>query len=105
MHFVVAVIVEACATPHVNNEKTNTKQCNVLQILLIDRDADGRRRKRYPSPRISRCNFGVGHLRLACVYRSHLSRSISTPHSCGGGAVLVLASGAVQGKALARALP
>lgn len=84
MHFVVVVavvaIVGACGTtPHVNNNETMQRFANSSYRYRGDWDW-GR-----GNLRISRCNFGVGHLRLACVYRLHLSRSISTPHSCDGG--------------------
>lgn len=83
MHFVVVValvavvaVVGACGTtPHVNNNETMQRFAN----------SSYRYRGGRGNLRISRCNFGVGHLRLACVYRLHLSRSISTPHSCDGG--------------------
>lgn len=111
MHFVVPYIVVVVVVVVVwyapcEQQKTNTKQCNVLQILLIDRVA--------ATGKGEGGKVGVHfayHVAISesvtCAWRAcialHLSRSISTPHSSGGASVL--ASGTVQGKALARALP
>lgn len=111
MHFVVPYIVVVVIVVVVwyapcEQQKTNTKQCNVLQILLIDRVA-GTGKGEGGKVGVHFAYHVAISESVTCAWRAcialHLSRSISTPHSSGGASVL--ASGTVQGKALARALP
>lgn len=90
MHFVVfyiVVVVVVVWYAPCEQQKTNTKQCKVLQILLIDRGTEAGVRE--VGGRGVRFAYHVAISEsVTCAWRAcivlHLSRSISTPHSSGG---------------------
>lgn len=92
MHFVVfyidvvVVVVVVVWYAPCEQQKTNTKQCKVLQILLIDRGTEA------GEGEVGKGVHFAYHVAISesvtCAWRAcivlHLSRSISTPHSSGG---------------------